>query len=131
MTMTATPVFTQTPKHKFGRIAAANTGLDGSGSLVSLFTAGANGSKINAITVQCEATSAAGYVTIFVDTAGDGTFRLIETFLIPAVTMSTTVQPWRATRHYDDWVLTAGDVMKCAKTVGTDATLVHVDYGDF
>jgi hypothetical protein len=131
MAVTATPIFTQAPKHKFARIAAANTALDGTGTLVALFTAGANGSKVNEIVIQCEATSAAGYVTLFVDTAGDGTFRLVDTFLIAAVTMSTTVQPYRISRKYDDFILSPGDVVKCAKTVGTDATLVHVNYGDF
>ena len=45
------PIFVLTPNIGFGRITAANTTSDGSGALITIFTAGANGSRLDFISI--------------------------------------------------------------------------------
>lgn len=129
--MTATPVFTQTPKQAWARVTTANTAYDGSGTLVTGFTAGANGSKVSEIIVEGEGTTAAAVVNIFVDSAGTGTtWRLIDSFTVTAITASTTVPSFRLNKQYDNLLVQANGVVKCTITV-TQNMVVHFLYSDF
>ena len=57
-----TPIFTLTPNIGLASVAAANTASDGSGTLVTLFTAGVNGSRLNSIICRnAQASPAASY----------------------------------------------------------------------
>jgi hypothetical protein len=131
MAVTATPVFTQSPKNAWARVTTANTNYDSTGTLVTLFTAGANGSKVSEIVVECEGTSAAAVVCVFIDTAGSGgTWRLYDTFTIAAVTASATVAPFRINKAYDNFLVQASGVVKVTTTV-TQNCNVNVAYGDY
>lgn len=133
MPVVATPIFTQTPKNKYAAVTAAQTDQSGAttANLVTLLTAGANGSKVSEITVEVPVTSVAGVATVFVDDAGNGTFKLFDTFLISAITVSNTVAGFRATKQYDNFILTAGSVVKVGVTVINNPTIFHALYGDF
>lgn len=83
------PIFTLTPVCKTARIATANTNRDGSGTLGSVVTGGASGTRIDRILVQATATTTAGMVRLFVD---DGTnIRAIGEIPVTAITPSATV----------------------------------------
>lgn len=70
----------------------ANTGRDGSGTLVTVFTAGASGSRIDDLTIKATGTTTAGMIRLFLH---DGTnARLWKEIPILAITPSGTVAAW-------------------------------------
>lgn len=92
MSVTNTPIFTQTPRSPtVQNPATANTNRDGStGTYSSAITAGANGSLLDAITFTAPGTTTAGLVRIFY--ADDGaTYRLLAEVSVSAVTPSGTL----------------------------------------
>jgi hypothetical protein len=95
MAVTATPIFIQTPRAAVGQISTANTNRDGTGTIGTIWTAGANGSLITGIDIQATGTTTAGVVRLFIH---DGTnARLWREVLVSAITPSTTVAAYRAT----------------------------------
>lgn len=95
MAQNTSPVFVLVPVTATCTIAAANATRDGSGVLVTLFTCGANGGRVESIVfTSAQATAAAssamvGHVFIS-DTAGANP-RLIREIAIATATASTTV----------------------------------------
>jgi len=89
------PIFTLTPKIGIATVAAANTESDGTGVLVTLFTAGAQGSRIERIRYanaqSSAAASSAMVVRFFVsDTGGINPTLLVEV-AVPAATRTVAV----------------------------------------
>lgn len=87
------PVFPLTPVVSVGQtIATANTAKDGTGTVVTLYTAGANGSKVGNIQVAYTGTSVATVLRLFINngstnaTAGNNT--LFKSITVPANTLS-------------------------------------------
>lgn len=65
--------------------------------------------------MQAVGTTAAGVVNLF---AFDGaTYHLIDQFLVPAVTSSTTALAWQASRNYTNLVLKTGWTLRFTVTV--------------
>lgn len=63
-----TPIFVATPKNWFGTTGTtANTALDGTGTVATIVTAGANGSKITRIRLTAMGTNAATVIRFFVN----------------------------------------------------------------
>lgn len=126
------PIFVLTPKHPQVRIATANTARDGTGTLGTLFTAGANGAVFRGVRAQAEGTTTAGVVRLFVQAGGAGNNELLKEILIPAVTPSATIEA--ASGEYfpeGGIVLGAGDVVKAA-THNAETFGVHLmDGGDY
>ena len=87
------PIFGKTAQLGATLVNAANTALDGSGTLVQIAAGGANGSRIDEIVAKAAETTTAGMIRIFHD---DGsTKRLYDEIIVDAVTPSATVQSWR------------------------------------
>lgn len=133
MTVTHTPIFVQTPKNKFANITGATTDYTGATAtnIVTLLTAGANGAKVFEIVVEVPVTSVAGHVQIWVDDAGAGTLRLLDTIPVSAITVSATVAPYRVSRTYDSFILSAGSIVKVGVSAINNPTVVHALYGDY
>lgn len=95
MPVNTAPIFVLTPNVGFARIAAANTARDGSGSNVTLCTAGANGTRVDYIEAwSAQATAAASGLKVlrfYLSDAAGANPRLIREVLLPALTPSTTV----------------------------------------
>jgi hypothetical protein len=106
MAVTSTPIFTQTPKLGLAAIAAANTAIDGSGTIVTAFTAGANGSYVKKITFTSSQATAAAYgakvFRVWVSTDGGTTWTLRAESATAAVTASTTVVGATVTVSFPD-----------------------------
>lgn len=111
MTLTATPVFGQTPKVSSTTVTAANTKSDGAGTVATdIFKAasiGANGAAPGARVRFIPTATAAATVTaattarVFVSTVGSSTTSSADTYLVaevslPAITAdhSTTAVPF-------------------------------------
>jgi len=102
-----TPIFSLTPKGSIVNFATANTARDGTGTIASLHIAGANGARIDKITVQAAVTTTAGVIRLFRRVSA-GTYRLYREILVPAVVPSTTVEAW-SYRFTDTIILSATD----------------------
>ncbi len=94
MAVTPTPVFVQVPFARVARISAANTARDGTGTVVTIATAGSNGSRVDRIVIQADGTTTAGVVRLFVY---DGSaYHLWKEVLVTAITPSATIEAFRA-----------------------------------
>lgn len=93
MAANITPIFVLKGNTKPARIAAANTAADGSGTLVTLITAGASGSRVDGVRFRNTSvftTSTANVHRIFLsDTAGTN-HRLIGEVATATATRSAT-----------------------------------------
>jgi hypothetical protein len=87
------PVFAKTPKHSAVAVSAANTSLDGSGTITTLLTAGVDGAIVTSLKCWGTATSTAKRCNLFLSTDGGTTWKLHESALMTAYTVAnTTVQ---------------------------------------
>lgn len=126
------PIFVLTPNTSTASIAAANTASDGSGSLVTLFTAGANGSRVDTITFQnAQATAAASSAMVcrvFVTDNAGANPRLISEVAQAAATRTTSVIGATTTITYTNGLLlSAGQIIKVIQSVYAGAQdLQHV-----
>jgi hypothetical protein len=88
--MAASPVFTSTAHVEVTAISTANTNRDGTGTIATVFTAGASGSRVDRIIVHATSTTTAGAVRLFLY---DGTnYRLFKEVDIDAVTPAASTE---------------------------------------
>lgn len=64
--MASTAQFASTPKVGIVNISTANTNRDGTGTIGTVFTAGAGGSRIDKISIQARATTTSGMIRLFI-----------------------------------------------------------------
>lgn len=120
--VTATPIFLQAGNCASCEVSAANTAADGSGVLVTLFTAGANGSRIDGVVFTSAkaavAANSAMVCRVFVtDTAGANP-RLRAEVALPAVTSSNTAIGATATVSFTNGlVLQSGQLVKVCQSL--------------
>lgn len=86
--------YAATPRCGVGQVSVANTNRDGTGTIATIFTAGAKGSRIDAIDLKAVATTTVGMVRLFIH---DGTSaRLLTELPVTAITPSATLPSWEA-----------------------------------
>lgn len=93
--MASDPVFAVTPKVGMVQISTANTNRDGTGTIGTVFTAGASGSVVKKIRISAAGTTTAGVVRLFLDDGSN--IRLMQEVIVPAITPSTTVEAFART----------------------------------
>jgi hypothetical protein len=87
--MAATINFANAPQIGAVVISTANTALDGSGTVGTVLTAGASGTRIDRIRVQATTTTTAGRVRLFLYDGSN--YFALEEVPIAAATVSATV----------------------------------------
>ena len=127
--MAAVQNWAATPRFTEASISTANTNLDGTGTIVSFFDAGTNGSRLDRITVQALSTTTAGKVNIFKRT-GVGTWRFYNSVMVTAATPSTTVQHFRYVLDEQNINLGSTDEFGAA-THNAESFLVFGEGADF
>ena len=101
--MALEPAFAVTPRIGAVNVATANTNRDGTGTVATLITGAATGTRIAEIVVQARVTTTAGMVRIFLY---DGTtYRFWDEVAIAAATVSATVKGTRLATLYSNLVL--------------------------
>jgi len=86
--------YAATPKCGVKQVSVANTNRDGTGTIATIFSAGANGSRIDAIDLKAVGTTTAGMIRLFIH---DGTnARLLTEVPVLALTPSATLPSWEA-----------------------------------
>ncbi len=126
--MAAAPAFAATPRCSVGVLGTANTGRDGSGTVATVFTAGASGSKVEEVRITPVGTTTAGMVRLFLHTGS--TYYLLAELAIAAKTPSATVACTVTTLTYDNLLLPTGWSLR-ATTEKAEAFNVAAFGGDF
>ncbi|WEF34859.1 hypothetical protein [Pseudoduganella chitinolytica] len=86
--MAAAQSYASSPRFATGKLSAANTARDGTGTIVTVFTAGGAGSRIESINIQATGPTTQGMVRLFVH---DGTnSNLVGEVPVSPVTPSGT-----------------------------------------
>ena len=122
MPANTTPIFTLTPNIGMAEVSAANTESDGTGALVTLFTAGANGSRVEYVKFtnaqSLAAASSAMVVRIFVTDTGGANPRLIGEAALGAITRTVAVVGATGTITFTNGlVLASGQLLQCCQSV--------------
>lgn len=92
MAVTALPIFAQTPLFVVGQtVTTANTAKDGTGTVVLIYTAGANGSRLDAIKVRSTGTAVATVLRVFINNGGVNTTATNNSLYTEATIAATTL----------------------------------------
>ena len=122
MPANTSPIFTLSGNFAIARIAAANTASDGSGTLVTVVTAGTNGTRVDGIRFRNSQTTAAAssamvHKIFLTDTAGANP-RLIGELATPAATRSTIAIGTTSIFTFDQPVIMkSGQIMSVCQSV--------------
>lgn len=92
--MAATPSYVALPKLGIGQVTTANAALDGSGTIATIFTAGADGSRIDSIFLKATGTVTAGMLRLFVHNGSASS--LLAEVPVQAITPAATTPSWEA-----------------------------------
>lgn len=92
--MAQTPQYAATPKVGLGQVSVANTNRNGTGTLATIFSAGASGSRIDAIDLKAVDTTTAGMIRLFIHDGANA--RLLTEVPVTAITPSGTLPSWEA-----------------------------------
>ena len=126
MAANTTPIFVLKGNTKPARIAAANTASDGSGTLVTLVTAGADGARVDGVRfrnsqVAAGITSALVHRIFLSDTAGIN-FRLIGEVATATATRSITAVGATSIFTFDQpIIMLSGQIMSVVQSLYTGA----------
>ena len=129
--MATSPIFIGATRREVNTISAANTNRDGTGTLVTGFTAGSNGSAIFRIRIKAQATTTAGMIRIF--NVFSSSTSLIREIPVSAVTPSATVTTWEGELFFNAnemIAMASGHSLKFA-TNNAEAFTVSVEGGDY
>ena len=120
MPANTTPIFPLTPKVSFAKLLTANTAKDGTGTVASVFTAGANGARVDYLKVRALGTNVATVLRVFINNGSDPTVATNNTLFIEQTIAATTLSEVAALADNIvtlDLSLPAGYVLTC--TIGT------------
>ena len=87
--MAIAPAYAATPRRECQIIGTANPNRDGTGTTATVFTAGSNGSRVEAISIKSLVTNTAGTVRLYL--ANGANVRLWYEQAVSASTASATV----------------------------------------
>lgn len=90
MSANTSPRFTDGGRVAIGQVTTANANYDGTGAVVTVMTAGANGSLIQLVRVIATGTSTAGMIRLFIHDGSN--FRFYAEIPVTAAIPSATVQ---------------------------------------
>ena len=121
--MATSPQFAATPNVKSGLVPATNdASLTAPTNTTTIFTAGANGSKLDYIRAFGVGTTVAGRLNIF---RYDGSsYWLIDQALVTATTPSATLAVWSTVLSYPELVLKSGDSIRVAVMESGNESLI-------
>jgi hypothetical protein len=135
MALVNQPVFAQKSYSAVTQLATANTALDGTGTIATLFTAGPDGALLTHLHIVSRATSVATAVRLFLSYDGGVTWGYVQAVLSAAFTVANTtaqVPPTLIDRNNPDgaWRIPAGAVVGLTEAVATPLN-VYAEWIDF
>ena len=127
--MASNAQYASIPASAMAVISAANTARDGTGTIVTVETAGASGTRIDDIVIIATGTTTAGMVRLFLH---DGTnARLWREVPVTAITPSATVQAFTATLSNLALVLQTGWSLRASTNNAETFNICVTRAGDF
>lgn len=128
--MSALANFASTPRTAVAQVTVANTNRDGTGTLATVITGAATGTRIDDIEITAVGATTAGMVRLFLH---DGTSaRLLREVPVPAITPSGTVPAFNFRQEGLGLVLQNGSWSLRATTHAAETLNVAVTRaGDF
>lgn len=128
--MATTPNFTSTSRLATASVSAANTNRDGTGTIVTVLTGVAAGTKVFEVDVQMTVTSTAGMVRLFLSSDTGATWKLFDEVAIAAATVSASVKGSRVATQYTNLILPSASWVLGAATHNAEASVVTALGGD-
>jgi hypothetical protein len=121
--------YAATPRSAVGQVSTANANRDGTGTIVSIFSAGANGSRVDDIWIVATGTVTAGVVRLYLN---DGTnTRLWQEIMVTATTPSTTVQTFNTALFNQALILPNGWSLQASTNNANTFNILVTRAGDF
>ena len=124
--MSISAQYASTPNAASVLVSTANTNRDGTGTLATVFTAGASGSRIDDIVVVAIGTTTAGMVRLYLHN-GTSAFLIAE-IPVTAITPSATVAAFTAVLRNQAIVIPTGWTLR-ASTHNAESFHVTVTRG--
>lgn len=118
--MASNPQFVNTARISTVNVAAANTAIDGTGTITELIAGATGGTRVLEIVVKGAATTAAANLNIFLSTDSGTTYRLFDTISVTAVTTGNTTATFRGRTTYTNLVLASS-----SHRVGVTSTIAQ------
>ena len=109
--MATQAAFAATPHTEVSVVSAANTNRDGTGTIVTILTPDANGTRMERIQIKATGTTTAGQLRLFVSADAGVTWRFHDEIAVAAIVPSATVQSFEGS-------LTFGNVSFLALSSG-------------
>ena len=128
--MAVTPNFTSTSRLATAAVSAANANRDGTGTIVTVLTGVAAGTKVFEVDVQMTVTSTAGMVRLFLSSDSGATWKLFDEVAIAAATASASVKATRVATQYTNLILPSASWVLGAATHNAEASVVTALGGD-
>jgi len=127
MAASTSPVFVDTPKCWIGRATVTNTNRDGTGTVATIVTPGADGSLIEGIEVAAESTTASAcMVNLFLSNDSGTTWRFWRSVQLAAITPSATVDTAQGSVEttYLPLALASTQYLGAAATISGNFTII-------
>jgi hypothetical protein len=137
MSQNTAPIFIGVPNFSFGaNITAANTNVDGTGTVITVFTAGANGGYLRRLRAKALGTNVATVLRIFINN-GSSQGTATNNVLWGELTLNATASSASAANAPDyeypmNLVLPAGYVVNvCLGTAVSGGWIVSAEGGNY
>ncbi len=101
MAANTSPIYSISANVAWGTVATANTAKDGTGTVVTVFTAGAEGSRIEKIRVRAAGTNVATVLRVFINNGSTNTTATNNTLFTEATIAATTLSEVAALAETD------------------------------
>jgi len=124
--MAAAPLFIGTVKSPSAAISTANALRDGTGTLGTVYTAGASGARIDKINITATGTTTSGMIRLFSGTTGQ---NLIQEIPVMAITPSATTPAFTVDVVFDSGLMLQATYLLKAGTEKAESFNVTVVNG--
>ena len=126
--MASAPAFAATPRIGSVTVSTTNAARDGTGTIATVFTAGASGSQIREVDLKATATTNAASVVLFLY---DGTtYSVLTEVAVSAITASATTASYSSSVRFDNLFLPANWSLRASITAApASGTVVVVALG--
>lgn len=120
--MATAPAYAATPRSiDVAQVSAANTNRDGTGTIVTVCTGVAAGTRVSSVTAKATVTTTAGMVRLYLSTDTGSTWRLYREIPVSAITASASVATFYGRLDFEDLVLTGTSDLLGASTHNAEA----------
>lgn len=119
--MATQPAFATVPRIGLAQVSGVNTNRDGTGTIVTVITGVAAGTRIAEVVVEATVTTTAGMVRLYLSSDSGTTNRLFDEVAIAAATPSASVKTTRVSTVYTNLILPSSSWQLRASTHNAEA----------